>query len=64
MGCSHVALAFGWLLFAFVVQRASIQVGEGLLYDPYKILGIAAVGAIPGGGRGVTLTLVRLAGSD
>ncbi|KAL8278314.1 hypothetical protein RQP46_009206 [Phenoliferia psychrophenolica] len=39
---SHVALALGWVAFAFVVQRASLQVAEGALYDPYKILGIAA----------------------
>ena len=30
-----------------MVQRASLQVAEGALYDPYKILGIAAVRSLP-----------------
>lgn len=36
-------MALGWLLLAFVVQRASTIEGEGLTYDPFKILGISTV---------------------
>lgn len=38
-------MALGWLLLAFVVQRASTIEGEGLTYDPFKILGISTVRA-------------------
>lgn len=39
----HVLLAAGWVLFAFVVQRASTIQAEELTFDPFKILDIAAV---------------------
>lgn len=41
-----VLLGLGWLLFAFVVQRASLIEENGLTYDPFKILGIATVRAL------------------
>ena len=43
IGGRHVILAIGWILFAFVVERASKIQAEELTFDPFKILGVASV---------------------
>jgi preprotein translocase subunit Sec63 len=43
MLCRHVALALGWVAFAFVLQRALQYESPVTFYDPYKILGISTV---------------------
>ncbi|KAM0753489.1 DnaJ-domain-containing protein [Meredithblackwellia eburnea MCA 4105] len=40
-GARQILLATLWCVFAVVLQRASVQESQGLLYDPYKILGIS-----------------------
>lgn len=38
-----MALALGWVAFAFVLQKALSYESPVTFYDPYKILGISSV---------------------
>lgn len=41
-----MALALGWVAFAFVLQKALSYESPVTFYDPYKILGISSVRTI------------------
>lgn len=41
LSTKHILLGLGWLAFAVVVKRASEVQPDALVYDPFKILGIA-----------------------